>query len=89
MVAGYMTYQDKNFSASDHVEKLIPKFKLNKFIALFIATVWNKTYAFNFFNYGFKASKKIINSMNLLLPTKNNKPDWDFMEKYIKSIYIF
>ncbi len=84
----YMTYQDKNFSASDHVEKLIPKFKLNKFIALFIVSVWNKTYAFNFFNYGFKASKKIIKNMTLLLPTKNNKPDWDFMEKFIKSFYI-
>ena len=46
-VAGYMTYQDKNFSASDHVEKLIPKFKLNKFVGLFIASIWNKKYAFN------------------------------------------
>lgn len=88
-VAGYMTYQDKNFSASDHVEKLIPKFKLNKFVGLFIASIWNKKYAFKFFNYGFKASKKIIKNMTLLLPTKNNEPDWDFMEKYIKSIYIY
>lgn len=88
-VAGYMTYQDKNFSASDHVEKLIPKIKLNKFVGLFIASIWNKKYAFKFFNYGFKASKKIIKNMTLLLPTKNNEPDWNFMENYIKSIYIW
>ena len=87
-VAGYMTYQDKNFSASDHVEKLIPKFKLNKFVGLFIASIWNKKYAFKFFNYGFKASKKIIKNMTLLLPTKNNEPDWNFMENYIKSILL-
>jgi hypothetical protein len=38
-VLGWMNYQKENFSASDHVEKLTPKFKLNKFIALFICSI--------------------------------------------------
>ena len=41
-VLGYCTYQEFNFSASDHVEKLIPKFKMNKYIALFFVTLINK-----------------------------------------------
>lgn len=40
-VLGYCTYQEKEFSASDHVEKLTPKFKMNKYIAQFIVTLFN------------------------------------------------
>ena len=32
-------YQKNNFSASDHVEKLVPKFDMNAYIALFIKTI--------------------------------------------------
>jgi len=41
-VLGYCSYQPLNFSASDHVEKLKPKFELNKYIALFLVTVLNQ-----------------------------------------------
>lgn len=39
---GFASYQEKEFSASDHVEKLIPKFKLNSSIAMYIITILNQ-----------------------------------------------
>lgn len=85
-VLGFMAYQEEDFSASDHVEKLIPKFKMNKFIALFICCVWNKTFSGNKFNYTSKASQTAIKQTSILLPAKTDiKPDFEFMEKYIKN----
>lgn len=83
-VLGYCTYQENPFSASDHVEKLTPKFKLNKYIALFFVTLFNnECYKYS---YGRKSNQIKIRNTILKLPTKNNEPDWEFMEDYIKSL---
>jgi hypothetical protein len=84
-VIGYCSYQPLGFSASDHVEKLTPTFKLNKYIALFIATVINKEqYRFN---YGRKASQTRLKRANIKLPIKKDgEPDFVYMENYIKSL---
>lgn len=83
-VLGYCSYQPLDFSASDHVEKLIPRFKLSKYIALFLVTIMNtEQYRYN---YGRKASQSRMTQINIKLPTKNNKPDFEFMENYIKSL---
>lgn len=83
-VLGFCTYQKTNFSASDHVEKLIPKFNLNKYIALFFVTLFNnECYKYS---YGRKSNQKKIKKTILKLPAKNNEPDWQFMEDYIKSL---
>jgi len=83
-VIGYCAYQPLPFSASDHVEKLIPKFKLNPFIAMFLVTILNKEqYRFS---YGRKASQNRLKTLKIKLPAKNNKPDWEFMEEFIKSL---
>lgn len=85
-VLGFMTYQEDSFSASDHVEKLIPKFKLNKYIGIFICTVWNKMYSGIKYDYYRKASQTEIRQEKILLPSKNDKePDFKFMENYIKN----
>lgn len=81
---GHCTYQEKNFSTSDHVEKLIPKFKLNKYIAIFIVQIMNEEkYRYN---YGRKCSQDRLRMRSIRLPAKNGKPDWTFMENYIKSL---
>ena len=83
-VVGYCSYQSKDFSASDHVEKLIPKFKMNTYIALFLVTVVNlEQYRYN---YGRKSSQDRMRKINIKLPCENNKPDVRFMENYIKSL---
>jgi type I restriction enzyme M protein len=81
---GTCFYQKHNFSASDHVEKLIPKFKMNVFIALFLLTVINLEKIR--YGYGRKFAQLRIKTTNIKLPTKNNEPDWQFMEDYIKSL---
>lgn len=83
-VLGYMTYQEDDFSASDHVEKLVPKFKLNKYIGIFICTVWNKAYANSKYNYQRKASQKEISKDTIRLPVnQNGEPDFEYIEAFI------
>jgi len=83
-VVGYCAYQPLHFSASDHVEKIIPKFEMNKYIALFLVTVLNQEqYRYN---YGRKCSQTRIRKIKIKLPAKNGKPDWEFMENHIKSL---
>lgn len=84
-VIGYCSYQPLDFSASDHVEKLIPKFKLTKYIAMFLTTVINaEQYRYN---YGRKASQDRMGEVQIKLPSKpDGQPDWEFMENYIKSL---
>lgn len=83
-VLGYCSYQPLSFSASDHVEKLIPKFKLNKYIALFLVAIINQEqYRYN---YGLKCSQTRMKKSQIKLPSKNGEPDFEFMENYVKSL---
>ena len=83
-ILGYCSYQRLDFSSSDHVEKLIPKFEMNQYLALFLVTVINlEQYRYN---YGRKCSQARMKNIRINLPSKNNKPDFEFMEKYIKSL---
>ena len=84
-VLGYCAYQEKAFSASDHVEKLIPKFSFNQYIAMFLVTLINKEqYRYN---YGRKCSQKQLKLSKIKLPiNEKGTPDWQFMEDYIKSL---
>ena len=83
-VVGYCSYQPFSFSASDHVEKLIPKFQMNEALGLFLSTIINQEqYRYN---YGRKASQNRLREQYIKLPAKNNKPDWEFMEEYMSDI---
>lgn len=83
-VLGYCSYQANDFSASDHVEKLIPKFEMNKFSALFLTTILNlEIYRYN---YGRKASQTRLKTISIKLPVLNGIPDFEFMEHFIKSL---
>ncbi len=83
-VLGYCSYQEHNFSASDHVEKLTPKFNMNQYEALFLTTVLNlEQYRYS---YGRKASQIRLRQVSVKLPSRGNEPDWQFMEDYIKSL---
>ena len=79
-------YQPNDFCATSDVNVFIPKnFVLNKYIGLFLVSVINKSENYKW-NYGRQCrvgdSKEII----VKLPTKNNQPDWQYMEEYIKSL---
>lgn len=82
---GSCFYQPYNFSASDHVEKLIPKFHINTYIAIFLQTVINQEKIR--YNYGRKFAQMRIKTTQIKLPvTPQGTPDWQFMEEYVKSL---
>ncbi len=85
-VVGTCLYQEKNFTASDHVEKLIPKFHLNKDIGLFLACIINAAGKPLNYAYNEKRSQTALKKEKIFLPADSNgKPDWDYMEKYMKE----
>ena len=85
-VAGFCAYQERAFSASDHVEKLTPRFKMTAPVAMFLVTILNlEQYRYN---YGLKRAQKRLRRESLRLPhhAKGNEPDWQYMERYIGGL---
>lgn len=85
-LSGLCFFQDTEFSTGDHIAILNPKnFKLNKYTALFIKSVWRKN-AYKY-DYGRPATIKNIKKTIIPLPAnKDGNPDWVFMENYIKKL---
>lgn len=84
-IASY--YQPHPFCASSDVTILTPKEncqKFNKYKALFIVTVLNKE-RFKW-SYGRQIRLGDCKELIIRLPAKNNQPDWDFMEDFIKTL---
>ena len=80
-------YQGKDFYAVSHgrVNIMKPKFKLNKYIGMFISTIINKEqYRFA---YGRAVYSSVLGNLVIKLPVASDgNPDWKYMEKYIKSL---
>ncbi len=82
---GNAYFQEKEFTCSHDVN---PLYRLdgefNKYTALFVATViQHDKYRWA---YGRKWRPARMVKSKLKLPSKNGKPDWQFMEDYIKSL---
>lgn len=84
-VVGYSAYQSNGFSASDHVEKLVPSFRMTPRAAMFLVTVLNmEQYRYN---YGLKRAQKRLKRESLSLPcTRSGEPDWAHIERYIGGL---
>jgi len=82
---GMAFYQPTGFFACDDVNVFYPKFKLNRYNAMFlIALIEQEQYRFN---YGRKWTKEKMEQSLIKLPVKpDGSPDWQFMEHYIKSL---
>lgn len=78
-------FQSKGYWASDDINVLEPKVFINPFIAMFLITLIKKEkYRFN---YGRKWHKARMELSKIKLPVDDNgRPDWQFMEDYIKSL---
>lgn len=81
-------YQPMEFIASDDVNVLYPKFHLNIYTAMFLCTViFNEKYRFT---YGRKWYLELMEESKIWLPSlvidKDIKPNWEFMESYIKRL---
>lgn len=84
-VIGFAAYQQDNFSSSGDVVKLIPKFNMNPYLAMFFTVIFNKEqYRYN---YGRKAGQTRLKQAHIKLPTiPDSTPDFTLMENYIKSL---
>ncbi len=78
-------YQEFDFCATSDVTVLVPKMEFNKYIGLFMATVINMEH--NKWSYGRQIRLGDCKKLIVKLPaTPDNKPDWNYMEEYIKSL---
>ena len=85
---GHSKYRHGNFSASDHVEKAVPKqdVPFDEYVGMFVETVLNlETFRYG---YGRKFNQERIRGTEILLPVSadTGKPDWGYMQKYIRGI---
>jgi hypothetical protein len=83
---GSAFYHSYNYCASpDDIRIFNPKFKLNRYIGIFLCVLIEKEkYRFA---YGRKFGTKRMKITQIKLPiTTNGTPDWQFMEDYIKSL---
>ncbi len=78
-------YQENAFCSTEDVHIFKPKFKLNKYIAMFLATLIRKEkYRYS---YGRKWGLERMKSSVIKLPaTPSGLPDFEFMENLIKSL---
>ena len=85
---GKAFYQSNPYYCVSHgrVNILTPKFDINEYIGLFIASaiekVSNEKYEFNSMCTGKKLAEDIIH----LPATSDGQPDWDYMESYMKAV---
>ena len=82
--ASTVFYQDENFCASVNIIVLRPKVEMTEKQLLFIASILCKKH--KTYSYTDKVSKDLLMNEFILLPSKNDEPDWDFMEEFIKGI---
>ena len=80
-------YQPDDFIGYSHVQGLYP-FAVNKWnekSLLYFVSLFKKG-AGGRFDYANKFNRKIAKTIIVYLPTKNDQPDFDFMETYIHAV---
>ena len=83
-----VTYQESNFYSNDShnlVLYLNNKEKRNKLVQLYLATCINNSLKHKY-SWGDSISKAKIQNDKVSLPSKDNKPDYYFMETYMKAM---
>ncbi len=82
---GVAFYQPTDYWCSGDVSALHPKFNMTAASAMFlIAVIRRERYRFTF---GRKLTRDRMVGLAIRLPTlANGTPDWDFMERYIKTL---
>lgn len=83
-------YQENDFVGYPHVQGLYPIGEYASFWSeyslKFFATIFRKKAINNSFDYSYKFRRDIAVNLNVLLPAKDDSPDWLYMEEYIRRI---
>lgn len=82
---GFFFYQPVPYQATPvDVRILTPRFQINQYIGLFLKTVLQLERGR--FNYSRKMGSDRLAQLRIKLPAKHSRPDWEFMESYIKAL---
>lgn len=85
--ADTMYYQKDDFIGYSHIQHFVPVFKpFNRAIASMIIAATRAATSNIKYDYGNKFNRKAMNNTKIQIPTKNNQPDFDFMESFIAEL---
>ena len=84
---GTMNYQNQKFYATSDIMILkLKNYELNKNIALFLKTIFERHFK-RFYNWSNKITSKVLEKTKIKLPTtQNGEIDWQYMENFMKNI---
>ena len=83
---GSAKYRNYNYGADDHVA-VVHTEKLSKYSSIFITSAIHKSSYTGAFNYGRNFYPKDADKLNIILPVKNNQPDYETMETLVSAIH--
>ncbi|EFE86141.1 restriction endonuclease subunit S [Fusobacterium periodonticum] len=81
--AGYSVYKSENFIATSSTSFGYAKW-INKYTGIFVSTILSQLKSKYSFGYG-RTEKRLKNDRIMLPIDKQGKPNWQFMEDYIKQ----
>lgn len=82
---GSAKYRNYKYGGDDHIA-VVHTQNLPKLASIFITTAIHKTSYNGQFNYGRNFYAKDADLLNIFLPVKEKKPDYELMEKFISAI---
>ncbi len=82
---GSAKYRNFEYGGDDHIA-VVHTEKLPKYASAFVTSAIHKSSYNGQFNYGKNFYAKDADNLNIQLPTKNNKPDFTFMQTFISAI---
>lgn len=82
---GSAKYRNYKYGGDDHIA-VVHTENLQKFAAIFVTTAIHKSSYTGKFDYGRNFYAKDADELNIQLPTKNGKIDFEFMESFIAEL---
>ncbi|TXK93818.1 type II restriction endonuclease subunit R [Methylococcaceae bacterium CS1] len=82
---GSAKYRNYGYGGDDHIA-VVHTENLPKSAAIFVTAAIHKSSHTGKFDYGRNFYAKDADELNILLPIKNGKPDFDFMENFIAEL---
>jgi hypothetical protein len=82
---GSAKYRNYQYGADDHVA-VVPTDKLDKYSSVFVTSAIHKASHNGQFDYSRNFYAKDADELTIFLPTKNGKPDYEFMSTFISAM---
>lgn len=82
---GSAKFRNYKYGGDDHIS-VVHTEKLSKFSSLFVTSAIHKASYTGEFHYGKNFYPKDADNLNISLPVKNNKPDYELMQTLISAI---